>query len=250
MLRTSWRLLRLVEHLLTGTMIGLWIYLLERLGRPPAWTARAVRWWNQRLCRVLGLTLEVSGRVAPGALVVANHVSWLDVPVLGAQGEMGFLSKSEVRRWPLIGWFAHLAGTHFIVRGANQTEQVMQGIADDLRSGRAVVIFPEGTTSDGQDVRRFHPRLFALAQIPGTRLQPVAIRYQHAEHPAPERAAAYTGNDNLALSLLRIVRHPALHVRIECLPPLTPTPTTRRHELAEQTRTAITQSLDLHPEPA
>ncbi|MCF1182812.1 1-acyl-sn-glycerol-3-phosphate acyltransferase [Marichromatium gracile] len=250
MLTTGWRLLRLVEHLITGTMIGLWIHLLDRLGHPPAWTARAVRWWNRRLCRVLGLTLEVSGRVAPGALVVANHVSWLDVPVLGAQGEMGFLSKSEVRRWPLIGWLARLAGTHFIVRGAHQTEQVMQGIADDLRGGRAVVIFPEGTTSDGQGLRRFHPRLFALAQIPGTRVQPVAIRYQHADHPAPERAAAYTDDDNLVLSLLRIVRHPALRVRIECLAPLAPVPSARRHELAEQTRTAIARSLDLQPEAA
>lgn len=161
-----WRALRAIEHLLTGALITLAVATLRALGRAPRWQPEIVRWWHQRLCRILGLRVTVRGDIRAPALLVANHVSWLDIPVLGAQGRVGFLSKAEVRRWPIIGWMAAVAGTLFIERGANRFAEAIAAVRARIAAGSAVVVFAEGTTSAGAGVRRFLPRLFAVVQPP------------------------------------------------------------------------------------
>lgn len=243
--RALWRGLRLMEHLTTGALICLYIDLATRLGRPPTWIPAAVRWWHGRLCRALGIRVQVSGTPCNPCLLVANHVSWLDVPVLGAQGELGFLSKAEVRGWPLVGWMSGLAGTLFIERGANQAQAVSARIVELLGQGRSLVIFPEGTTGDGLQLRRFHPRLFAAVNQPGLRAQPVALRYRRGEDPAPDPDVPYVGSDTLGANLWRVLRHPDLVAEVSFLTPLKPEGGEDRKGLAARTRLAILDSLDL-----
>lgn len=177
-------------------------------------------------------------------LLIGNHISWLDIPILGAQGEIRFLSKSDVRRWPLIGWMAVLAGTRFIERGAHQSEHVLSQLREDLESRRTVMIFPEGTTTDGRTLGRFHPRLFALAQSSGVRIQPVAIRYRRLDDPAPDTAVPYIGDDSLIANLGRLIRHPGLIAQIHFLPAVYALEGESRRALAERVRLAILASLN------
>jgi 1-acyl-sn-glycerol-3-phosphate acyltransferase len=213
--KSVWRGVRVVEHLLTGSLIAAYVALSSALGRRPSWTPAVVRWWHGRLCRALALDIRVAGKPADKALLVANHVSWLDIPALGAQIELDFLSKAEVRAWPLIGWLSEIAGTLFIARGAHQSAATAAQIGERIRLGHPVMVFPEGTTTDGTRLRRFHPRLFAAAQQDGLMVQPVALRYGNG--PEPDPAAPFVGNDALLPHLLRVLRHPGLQVRIELL---------------------------------
>ena len=242
-LRFIWRLVALLGHVLIGALITLVLMILRRLGL--SWPALPpiVQWWHRRAVRLLGLRLQVSGEPLPGAaLLVANHISWLDIPALGAVRQMAFLSKSEVRRWPLVGWMAEFAGTLFIERGSNQSEQVRDAIRGRLEQGGQVVFFPEGTTTDGSDVRRFHPRLFAAAQQSVAPLQPVSLRYL----PAPGRAsvAPFIGDDELMPHLLRVLKEPWITVEIRFLPALDAGEMDRK-SLAERTRSSIRESLGL-----
>ena len=121
------RSLRVIEHLISGATIALGVAGGRKLGLQLRWVPDVVRWWHARLCRALGLRIEVRGALVPSALLVANHVSWLDIPVLGSLGRIDFLAKTEVGGWPLIGWMARVAGTLFIARGGNQAMSRTKG---------------------------------------------------------------------------------------------------------------------------
>lgn len=240
-LRFWWRAVRVVEHLGTGATLALYFAGRTALGLRTPWLPAVVRWWHARLCRALDLRIEVEGELAPGALLVANHVSWLDIPVLGAQARLAFLAKSEVRAWPLIGWMAGIAGTLFISRGGNQAAELTRQIEERLAAGVPVVIFPEGTTTDGRALARFHPRLFAAGQRPGVCVQPVALCYGDGWQPDP--IAPFVGDDDLLRHLARLLAHPGLAVRLCLLPPVDGAGLDRRR-LAEHCRAAIAGRLD------
>jgi lyso-ornithine lipid O-acyltransferase len=244
LLRPLWRGLRLVEHLTTGAAIVAAAALVRRLGFPAAWLGPLVPWWYRRFCRCLGVQVRGDGVLASPSLLVANHVSWLDIPVLGTQGEMGFLSKAEVRTWPLIGWMSEIVGTQFIARGANQVGDAIGRICMRVQGGDPVVIFPEGTTSDGRQVQRFHPRLFAICQHAGVQVQPVALRY--GKGPEPEPIAPFVGDDTLAQHLWRVLCHPGIEVQVSLLTPI-PVVDRDRRRLAEEARQAIASRLGLDP---
>lgn len=257
-----WRFLRALEHLLTGALISLAVAALNVLGHPPGWRNAVVRWWHRRLCRILALQLEVSGTPREHALLVSNHISWLDIPVLGAQGHIVFLSKADVRRWPVIGWMAAVAGTLFIERGANRFAEVIAAVRASADSGVSVVVFAEGTTTDGAQVLRFLPRLFAVVQPCGTeiakhpgayaptrRLQPIALRYGSGSQP--HAIAPFIGDDTLVRHLWRVLKHPGIPVQL-CFLPCIPTEGQDRRALAASTRGAIQSALglDLQPPPS
>ena len=234
--------MRVFEHLCTGAMIALGIAAGRCGGLRLEWVPHVVRWWHERLCHSLGVHIEVAGKIAPNSLLVANHVSWLDVPVMGSKAEMDFLSKAEVRDWPLIGWMARIVGTLFIARGAGQTGALIPHMGDLLRAGRHLAIFPEGTTTDGCRLKRFHPRLLAAAQREGVLVQPVALRY--GTNAAPDPVAPFVGSETLLAHLGRLARHPGLRVKIDFLPPLDGSALSRRH-ISEHCRHAIAEALDI-----
>jgi 1-acyl-sn-glycerol-3-phosphate acyltransferase len=225
-------------HVGIGAAVTLFLALRRRLGKPAGSAPDVVRWWYRRLLPILGIEISaVHGSPCTQSLLAANHVSWLDVPVLGALMPITFLSKDEVRNWPLIGWMSAQLGTLFIRRGGHETEALVEHIAAEIQNGTPVVIFPEGTTSDGTSLRRFHPR-------PDSWVQPVAVRY--GTNGNPDANAPFIGEDTLVAHLWRIAQQPSLQVQVHFLTPIAGSGLDRR-ALADRCRTAIATSLAIAP---
>lgn len=236
------RTLGLGEHLLTGALLTVLFGRNPRGDTPGRRHASLIRWWHERLCRTLDIEVRVDGEpVTDAALLVANHVSWMDIPVLGSLAQTSFLSKEEIRRWPLIGWLATTSGTVFIRRGGHQAAAVNDVIARRVRTGGTLILFPEGTTTDGRSVRPFYPRLLAAAVDGGLAVQPVAIRYFN-RHGEIDDLAPFVGTESFPHHLSRLLRHRGLGVQVTFCPPLSP-PHASRRALAEAACHVIREAL-------
>ncbi|MGH8503332.1 MAG: lysophospholipid acyltransferase family protein [Gammaproteobacteria bacterium] len=242
-IRVAYRLVLLGVHIVVGLAI---IATLLRRGesRPPGEREREViRWWQRRSSHILGLNIKVVGSLPQRpVLVVSNHISWLDIPVLGSVLPVSFVSKSEIRSWPLLGIISGRGGTLYIRRGGkNAANQAAEQIAFRLRRGDNIVLFPEGTTTDGHSVRRFHPRLFGAAVHAEADVQPVAIRYPHplGVHPA----APFVNNEPLFSHGLRALGEKRIDVEVTLCPPLTCQPVDRR-TLAKLAHEAILEVVE------
>lgn len=242
-LRLSLRLAHLLLVIACGALLAGVVSLCERLVRHDlmALRQRLTRWFLARLSGALPFRVRVEGELpAQPMLWVANHVSWTDIPLLGALQPISFLSKAEVRSWPLAGWLAHKAGTLFIRRGSGDSNLVGEQLGRHLQRGRHLLIFPEGTTTDGLSLRTFHGRLLASAIDSGVPLQPVAIRYLRAGQPCP--VAPFVGDDDMLSHLLRLLRSQAGEVQIQLLTPIA-SASTSRNELARQAQSRIAAAL-------
>ena len=167
------------------------------------WTVWAVQAWYRLLIAGFGLQVRVVGQSVRGpVLLVANHVSWLDIPVIGSRIACLFVAKSEVRDWPLVGGLARSQDTLFLDRGRGATPGFNAMMARRLSQGRSVALFPEGTTSDGREVGLFHARLFQSAIDAGADVLPVTINY--VGHEAGWRLP-YINEDSLLQSIWRIL---------------------------------------------
>ncbi len=238
-LQVLWRLCRVGEHLMLGALLTLALGLVRH---PPA---RIVRWWHSRLCRILRVSVLLEDEASEtGGLLVCNHVSWLDIPVLGSLRSLRFIAKSEVRRWPLAGWLAARVGTLFIRRGAGDLKRIGQEMAGLLNRGCDLALFPEGTTTDGRDLRPFFPRLLAPALEASRPIIPVAIRYTQTGVLSP--AAPFVGEDALLPHLVRLLRGPPIEAWVRFCPPL-PTAGRDRRSLALEARRSIRQGLASMP---
>lgn len=187
-LRRLFRLILLAIHVLVGIAITACFAGLLRRSAFDARYQRLKRWWLARIVRILGGQVTTYGKPAPaGSLLASNHVSWLDIPLLGGQTSITFLSKSEVKDWPVIGWLADKAGTLFIERGKRDgAKGASEKITEHLEHQERVLMFPEGTTTDNIQILPFHARLFAAAVSAKVPIQPVAIHYKTAQgqtHP-------------------------------------------------------------------
>ncbi|RMH85589.1 1-acyl-sn-glycerol-3-phosphate acyltransferase [Pseudomonas sp. AOB-7] len=244
-LRLSLRLAHLLLVIACGALLAGVVSLCERLVRHDlmALRQRLTRWFLARLSGALPFRVRVEGELpAQPMLWVANHVSWTDIPLLGALQPISFLSKAEVRTWPLAGWLAHKAGTLFIRRGSGDSNLVGQQLGRHLQRGRHLLIFPEGTTTDGQGLRTFHGRLLASAIDSGVPLQPVAIRYLRGGQPCP--VAPFVGDDDMLSHLLRLLRSQAGEVQIQLLAPIA-SASASRNDLARQAQSRIAAALQL-----
>lgn len=244
-MRALWRFLLLLVHVIVGIITTI-VYsgLLRRSYDTPAYR-RLVRWWLGRIVRILGGRVKVTGTPATEyALMVSNHVSWLDIPLLGGQSSIRFLSKSEVRGWPVVGWLASKAGTLYIERGRRGgAKNAGDKITDSLRQGDVVMLFPEGTTSDGRQVMPFHARLFGSAIEAGVPVQPVAIYYRNASGGLAENVP-YIDEMSLWDNLTGLLPEPYLDIEVHYLPPV-PLADLTRKTLARVSETQIRQALSL-----
>ncbi|MDD7969449.1 lysophospholipid acyltransferase family protein [Actinomycetospora lemnae] len=208
------RLRRAVRLLVRGTalLVVLVAGLLAALVVPllgPSATAVVQRVWAAAVLSACGVRVRHTGPAAPsGALVVANHVSWLDVFALHAVAPVRMLAKTEVRRWPVLGIMAARAGTVFLDRDRlRDLPGAVAGLADALRAGTPIGVFAEGTTRCGRDLGPFRPAAFQAAYDAGAPVVPVAVRYGRltAERGTVDATAAFIGDDTLAASLLRVL---------------------------------------------
>ncbi|MEX6502281.1 lysophospholipid acyltransferase family protein [Pseudomonas zhanjiangensis] len=242
-LRLSLRLLRLLAVLALGALLGAAVGVLERLVRHDlmATRQRLTRWFLARLAAALPFRLQVQGELPRAPMLwVSNHVSWTDIPLLGMLTPLSFLSKAEVRTWPLAGWLAHKAGTLFIRRGSGDSSLLSQQLGRHLRGGRSLLIFPEGTTSDGQSLRTFHGRLLSSAIDSGVAVQPVAIRYLRDGQMCP--VAPFVGDDDMLSHLLRLLRSDLAEVQIQLLAPIA-SGELNRNQLARRAQAAVAGAL-------
>ncbi|MBU0654894.1 MAG: 1-acyl-sn-glycerol-3-phosphate acyltransferase [Gammaproteobacteria bacterium] len=218
-LRRILRLSRLAVHVVNGIFLTLLLAGLLRMSLNEPFYQRVVAWWLRKVPQIIGVKLTVIGEpVNQAALMVANHISWLDIPLLGGAANPRFLSKQEVRHWPVIGWLADKSGTLFITRGkAGAAAQASTTILQAMQGGRAVLLFPEGTTTTGNDVRTFHARLFAPAFDANVPVQPVAIRYPQADGQT-NPLVPYVDQQSLGENLKAILGEKELHAEIHFLP--------------------------------
>lgn len=214
--RRLWRLLRVVWHILSGVVRLLWLRAGRDPYRPEILAAKQA--WCRALLAILHVELQVQGPLLGGpVMLVSNHVSWLDIPVIAAVRPCYFLSKADVAGWPVIGWLARSVGTLFIRRGAGETRKKVVELQGRLASGHSILVFPEGTTTDGVTVRRFFAPLLAAA---GDRpLQPVAIRYRDALG-AVDTGLAFIGDDRFHHHLWRMLGRRRIRVRLSFAGPL------------------------------
>ncbi|AFM34435.1 MULTISPECIES: lysophospholipid acyltransferase family protein [Stutzerimonas stutzeri subgroup] len=242
-LRLYWRLLRVAAVILLGLLLAAALGVGERIALRASLQRRQqlTRWFMVRLAAALPYRVRVIGELpAQPVLWVANHVSWCDIPLLGMLRPLSFLAKAEVAGWPVLGWLARQAGTLFIRRGAGDAGQINQQLANHLYQGRHLLIFPEGTSTDGSSVRTFHPRLFACAIEAGCAVQPVAIRY--LRNGKPDTLAPFIGDDELPVHLRRLLASDLAEVEIHLLAPI-PVASLSRRALAEQAQRAIERAL-------
>ena len=232
--------LRFVAHLAYG--IGLAVYVGLGGSRPRERLAQA---WSWKLLEILGIRVQMEGAPLRGAhLTVANHVSWLDIPVLAALEPTRFVSKAEVKHWPVAGWLAVAAGTFFIRRGKGGAAPLLERLVPHLRRHGCAVVFPEGTTTDGREVRPFHPRLFAAAIEAHCPVQPVTLQYGLVADG--EDVAPFTGDASLVGHIARLLRADALEVRVAYGPPIH-VHARSRDELAQEAEAYVRAALQPTP---
>ncbi len=242
--RRLFRSARVAVHIAQGLATTAFVFPL--VGVP---TKQAlIRRWCRLLLRMLSIEARIHGLPDAGLpgnlLIVANHISWLDIFVLNAMQPARFVAKSELRRWPLVGWLIAGVGTLFIERDRRRdTQRVNRHAAEVLARGDVIAIFPEGTTTDGTDVLPFHGSLLQPIVDAGGHVQPVAIRYRRpsGEHNA---APAYVGETSFATSFWRVTGERSLVVEVHFAPPL-PARARHRRELSRAAEAAIRTVLAL-----
>jgi len=236
-LRSSWRLARLGSHLMGGLLTLRW--------RFPGWTAtrqqEEIQAWALSALGLLAIDLRVINEprdIGP-VLRAANHVSWLDILVLQATYPSRFVAKAEVRQWPLMGRLASNAGTLFISRESPRDAlRVVHQMAEFLKAGEVLTIFPEGTTSNGQQVLPFHANLFQAAVSADAPVLPVALQFVDRASGQPSLAPIYVDDDTLLQSMWRTANHPGLRAEVRFGQVQRPNGRDRR-ALAQDTRCAV-----------
>jgi 1-acyl-sn-glycerol-3-phosphate acyltransferase len=198
----------------TGFCVALFFPLLPSVAR-----AEAVRLWSRAALQALGVTLVARGETpGAGSLIVANHVSWLDVLAISAVCPASFVCKQEIASWPLLGWLLKQAGTLFMRRASAWSAwRTVQAMAPRLSAGATIAVFPEGTTTAGNQVLRFFPALFQLAVNAGARIQPVALSFT-GEDGRRRYEAVYAGETSFGESLCAIAAAADLVLNLELLP--------------------------------
>ncbi|MDP2852251.1 MAG: lysophospholipid acyltransferase family protein [Gallionella sp.] len=231
----------LALHLFYAVLLAIFYPHLDQTKR-----RRTLKIWSRQLLDILNIGIRTEGqrpvRGEGGYLIVANHVSWLDIFVLNAIYPSRFIAKAEVRNWPLIGWLCKRSNTIFIERAMRQdAASINQRVSLLLKQGICVGLFPEGTTTDGKQAGHFHSALIQPAIDADAMLCPIALRYQD-KNGKQSSAAAFTGDMTLSRSIWRILRCPRFDALLVFTPALA-TAGKNRRVLARAAQEAISQGL-------
>ena len=248
-LRRSVRLPALLALLFVGLATVLFAFPLFGEG----FRRGAIRLWSRCLCACCGL--RVVERPAPGArplsslppgrLVVANHVSWLDIFAIDALCPASFVAKAEIAGWPLVGTLVARAGTLFIERGRRRAvHRMIEHVDLKLRAGGRVAVFPEGTTGPGRVLLPFHANLMQAAVLAQAPVVPVGLRYRDRSGAHAE-AIEFVGDTTFVASVWRILGAPTVNCEVHPLPEIVPQPGDSRHVLAARARADLAARLGL-----
>jgi lyso-ornithine lipid O-acyltransferase len=208
--------------------------------------------YHRLVCRILGIRVELSGKLPERGplLIVSNHVSWLDIVVLSAVAPVSFVAKKEVASWPFFSSLARLQRTVFVDRGRRHaTASSRNDMRERLRAGDILVLFPEGTSSDGRRVLPFKSSFFGAAEIDGVLVQPVSIAYRgHRNLPMNRRlmpSYAWYGDMDLAPHLLEALAAGPVEAAVICHPPLSLSGELTRKALARHAEQEVRRGVAL-----
>jgi 1-acyl-sn-glycerol-3-phosphate acyltransferase len=215
--------LRCIAHLLHG----MWTIRRHFASCTAAQKQQHISVWAQAFLRIIDVELRITGNVVKHGplLVVANHISWLDILVMLAVQPVRFVSKREIKTWPLIGWLATNVGTLYIERASRRDAmRVVHQIAaaltvTDDQQPSIIAIFPEGTTSDGSAVLPFHGNLIQSALSADAPIQPVTLRFVDANTAAMSLIPAYIDDDTLISSVWRLLSSAAVQAHVHFAEP-------------------------------
>jgi 1-acyl-sn-glycerol-3-phosphate acyltransferase len=232
-----------VLHVLLGALICATVFPFIT----PARRMHIVGWWSARMLAVLGIRLVRDGRIGAGPLLlVANHISWLDILAINAVQPARFVAKADVRHWPLLGWLVACGGTLFIERERKRDAlRVVHQVAAALRAGEILAVFPEGTTSDGHGVLPFHANLLQAAVATHAPVLALALRYSDRNSPV-SAAAAYVGDMHLLASIWSTAMAQGLQVSVRLATPRATPAGTDRRALAEALHHEILALLEIN----
>jgi 1-acyl-sn-glycerol-3-phosphate acyltransferase len=239
------RMVRLVLHVVRAVATAAAVYpFLTRTQR-----SAHVRRWSRQLLAILGVRVKTNGlpprAIDAPTMIVANHVSWLDIFALNSVHAMRFVAKSEIRRWPLIGWLSGKGGTLFVVQARHRhIADINREVVAALAQGDIFAVFPEGKTTTGDVVLPFHASLIQPALACNAQLHPVAIRYTRADGSLCSEAD-YEGEKSLLDALRLLLTQPVIHVQLQFLPPLECTHGAHRSELAYEASRTIAGALNV-----
>jgi 1-acyl-sn-glycerol-3-phosphate acyltransferase len=247
--------LRILALALAFLVLGPIQALGNRFDRPFA--GRLPILFHRLFLRLFSVRVRVQGQRPSGAptLVLANHVSWLDVPVLGSLAPLSFIAKSEIAAWPVVGLFARLQRTVFIDRARkSHTAEVNAAVARRLAGGDIIVLFPEGTTGDGNRILPFRSSLVGAARaalddpaLERIRLQPLAITYTRRNGMAVTRrerpAIAWYGDMELGPHLAAFVREGPLDALVVWGEPIPFEAISDRKQATAEAETAVRHAI-------
>ncbi len=254
-LLVSWlRGFRAVLHIVVGILLAATILLTGGVRR---WKIeRVMSWWSGVMLDIFNIEVRVNNAGVQGPrMLVANHVSWLDIILIGYVEPTRFVAKSEIRHWPIAGWLANAMGTFYIRRGKGARDTVpersevgagageaptipirsngkqpistvggakplLEKVVPHLRAGGSFIVYPEGTTTDGSSVLPFRARLFQAAIEAQCPVQPIALRFGRGADGSD--IAPFIGDDDLASHMLRLLKEPALIAEVTYCAPISP----------------------------
>lgn len=237
----TYRFARIAFHIFYGMAKSALLFpWLDTAGRN-----KRIRRWSTQLLAICGVQVELPAASVPvleHAMVVANHVSWLDIFVINAVHPCRFVAKAEIRAWPLLGWLAGRAGTIFISRGSKRDLRlIFQGLVDKLQAGERVAFFPEGTTGAQGGILPFHANLFEAAIDAQVPVQPMAVAYVNSAGRL-HHAVDFIGDMSFGQSMVAILSSPPITARLTCLAPIA-TAGAHRRDLAAATQALVAAAL-------
>lgn len=179
---------------------------------------RYVQYFCRRLCDVFNVDVQLHGDIPrQPALWVSNHISWLDIAVLGSGARVFFLAKAEIEKWPLLGKLAKGGGTLFIQRGSGDSLRIREQIAQFLKQNIPVLFFPEATTTDGTHVKKVHGRILGAAIEAQKPVQICLICYVN-QAGVLDTVVPYVGKISFATHVLSVLRMPKVTAHLKALP--------------------------------
>ena len=239
-----WHFFRVFVHLMAGLLTCALVFPLTGTAQHE----RLIRRWSHKLLAIC--TVDVNfidasqGAVAERALIVSNHISWLDIFVINTLHPCHFVAKADIRGWPLIGWLCEKAGTIFLARGKQrEVRRIYEGLVHQIEAGKRIAFFPEGTTAPQGTIQAFHANLFEAAIEAKVPVQPFVLRYVDAQgqfHPA----ADFIGDMTFVESMRIILKAPRMTAELIRLPSV-PTEGAHRRDVAQKTRQMVRQQLGL-----
>ena len=244
-----WHYVRVTLHLLAGLMTCAFLFpLCAQASRE-----KLVQRWSRQLLGICTVDVrfidQSDGKHAERALIVSNHISWLDIFVINTLHPCHFVAKADIRSWPLVGWLCHSAGTIFLARGKQrEVRRIYEGLVHQIEAGKRIAFFPEGTTAAQGTVLPFHANLFEAAIEAKVPVQPFALRYVdqngHFHH-----AADFIGDMTFAESMKVILKPPRMTAELIRLPAIS-TDGAHRREVASQSQQAVRDALGIQASQA